>query len=63
MKKVHLTLKIGENLVRMIDEMVEKGYYKSRSEFVRMAIIEKIRREAQIFKMLEGEPEASGEAV
>ncbi|RLE54363.1 MAG: CopG family transcriptional regulator [Thermoprotei archaeon] len=38
-RDTHITVRIPEALLKKIDELVERGFYKSRSEAVRHAII------------------------
>jgi len=43
-----VTLKLPETLVTMIDELVKCGWYESRSEFIRIAVTEKLKREVTL---------------
>lgn len=47
-----LTINIGQFMVEDIDLLVEKGYIASRSEFIRMAVSNELRRLRKTFRGL-----------
>ena len=49
-----ITLKIHEAYVEALDELVRRGRYTSRSEAIREAIRELLKREAEIMKAYGG---------
>jgi len=48
MYMVTISLKIPDRVLKMIDDLVEEGLYPSRSEFIRTAIIQLLRRELRV---------------
>jgi len=46
-----VSVKMPKTLIELIDELIKKGYYQSRSEFIRQAVIEKLREELKTFKV------------
>lgn len=41
-EKTSICAQVSEKIVKEIDEIVEKGQYISRSDFVRRAVLEKL---------------------
>jgi len=49
-----VTFKLPDAVVNLIDEIVEKsGVYSSRSEYIRLAVLEKLRRERMLDNRVE----------
>jgi Arc/MetJ-type ribon-helix-helix transcriptional regulator len=38
-----VNLRLSQSMIRMVDKAIKEGYANSRSEFIRMAIVERLR--------------------
>lgn len=48
---INITIKVHENLINMIDELVERGYFMSRSEAIRFGMLLLLKRFEKIFRI------------
>ncbi len=42
MKEIEIKLRLPDTVVDLIDKLIEKGYYASRAEIIRIAVIDMI---------------------